>query len=215
MTNHLNLPETAEQGSDERMFAPYAERNKAPIFDVLNELFPQNADVLEIASGTGQHCVHFAAQRPDWSWQPSEIDPERIKSINAYQNSSQLPNLHSAITVDISRTDWSETVNSCDGIFLSNLLHLIPDATVNSFIQGAAKVLNHNGILAIYGPFMRGGELTSEGDAEFHATLQTQDPEIGYKDDFDIIDLIENCWLEMMHVIEMPANNLFLIARKP
>ena len=39
MTNHLNLPETAEHGSDERMFAPYAERNKAPIFDVLNEVF--------------------------------------------------------------------------------------------------------------------------------------------------------------------------------
>ena len=123
--------------------------------------------------------------------------------------------MRSAITVDISRSDWSETVNGRDGIFLSNLLHLVPDATVNSFIQGAAKVLNHNGILAIYGPFMRGGELTSEGDAEFHATLQSQDPEIGYKDDFDIIDLIENCWLEMVHVIEMPANNLFLIARKP
>ena len=56
MTNHLNLPETAEHGSDERMFAPYAERNKTPIFDVLNEVFPENADVLEIASGTGQHC---------------------------------------------------------------------------------------------------------------------------------------------------------------
>jgi len=100
MTNHLNLPETVEHGSDERMFAPYAERNKAPIFDVLNEVFPENADVLEIASGTGQHCAHFAAQRPDWSWQPSEIDPERIKSINAYQDASQLPNLRSAITVD-------------------------------------------------------------------------------------------------------------------
>ena len=83
---------------------------------------------------------------------------------------------------------------------------IVPDATVNSFIQGAAKVLNHNGIWQSMG-LMRGGELTSEGDAEFHATLQTQDPEID-KDDFDIIDLIENCWLEMVHVVEMPANNL-------
>lgn len=215
MTNHLNLPETAEHGSDLRMFAPYAERNKAPVFEVLNEVFQQNANVLEIASGTGQHCVYFAAQRPDWTWQPSEIDPERLNSINAYQDASRLPNLRSAIIVDISRTDWSETVNSYDGIFLSNLMHLVPDATVASFIQGAAKTLNHDGILAIYGPFMRGGELTSDGDVEFHATLQSQDPEIGYKDDFDIIDLIENFWLEMVQVIEMPANNLFLIARKP
>jgi hypothetical protein len=117
--------------------------------------------------------------------------------------------------LDISRTDWSNDVTGYDGIFLSNLLHLVSDATVHSFIRGAVNVLNHSGTLAIYGPFMRGGELTSDGDAEFHATLRDQDPQIGYKDDFDIIDLVEECWLEMVHVIEMPANNLFLIARKP
>lgn len=215
MTNHLNLPEAAEHGADERMFAPYAERNKIPIFDVLNEVFPKHAEVLEIASGTGQHGVHFATERPDWTWQPSEIDPERIKSINAYRDAAQLPNLVAAISVDISRADWPNTINHCDGIFLSNLLHLVPDATVNSFLRGAAQLLNRSGTLAIYGPFMRGGELTSDGDAQFHATLQSQDPDIGYKDDFDIIELIEECWLEMVHVIEMPANNLFLIARKP
>ena len=215
MTNHLTLPEAAEHGSDKRMFAPYAERNKAPIFEVLNEVFPQNARVLEIASGTGQHGIHFATQRADWTWQPSEIDPERIASINAYQEATNLENLNSALSLDISRTDWSNNVTGYDGIFLSNLLHLVPDATVHSFIRGAAKVLNHSGTLAIYGPFMRGGELTSDGDSEFHATLRDQDPQIGYKDDFDIIDLIEECWLEMVHVIEMPANNLFLIARKP
>ena len=98
------IPNLLLDWSDERMFAPYAERNKAPIFDVLNEVLPQNADVLEIASGTGQHCVHFAAQRPDWSWQPSEIDPERIKSINAHRGASQLPNLCSAITVEEEKT---------------------------------------------------------------------------------------------------------------
>ncbi len=215
MTNHLNLPEAAEHGQDARMFAPYAERNKDPILDVLSEVFAQSAQVLEIASGTGQHSVYFAKNKPDWIWQPSEIDPQRINSINAYQAQAELKNLQPAMKLDISEPSWSENVHKYDGIFLSNLLHLVPQNTVHSCIRGAAEALNPKGILALYGPFMRGGELTSKGDENFHATLQAQDPNIGYKDDFDTIDLIEECWLEMMHVIEMPANNLFLIARKP
>ena len=62
---------------------------------------------------------------------------------------------------------------------------------------------------------MRAGELTSEGDARFHATLTAQDPEIGYKDDFDTIDLMQDAGLELVQVLEMPANNLALVAEKP
>jgi len=68
--------------------------------------------------------------------------------------------------------------------------------------------------LIVYGPFMRGGELTSDGDIAFHNSLLAENPDVGYKDDFDVIEWIENNWLEMRHVLEMPANNLCLIAQK-
>ena len=49
-----------------------AERNKQPIADELATLLPADARVLEIASGTGQHAVHFAACFPQMTWQPTD-----------------------------------------------------------------------------------------------------------------------------------------------
>ena len=84
-----------------------------------------------------------------------------------------------------------------------------------TLIRGAARALNPGGVFLIYGPFQRGGELTSEGDQRFHASLSAHDPEIGYKDDFDVMDLLQETGLDMEHALEMPANNLALVAKKP
>ena len=61
---------------------------------------------------------------------------------------------------------------------------------------------------------MRSGELTSDQDFQFHNSLINYDQEIGYKDDFDILDEIEENNLSPEAVIEMPANNLMFIAKK-
>lgn len=54
------------------------------------------------------------------------------------------------------------------------------------------------------------GETLTEADA-----VKLHDPEIGYKDDFDVIDWLHGAGLELLHAVEMPANNLALIAEKP
>lgn len=53
---------------------PYAESseiNKAPILAELKEIFATRKHVLEIASGTGQHAMHFARALLHLTWQPS------------------------------------------------------------------------------------------------------------------------------------------------
>jgi tRNA G46 methylase TrmB len=48
-----------------------ADRNKAPILQIIATHFAHTRRVLEIGSGTGQHALHFAAHLPHISSQPS------------------------------------------------------------------------------------------------------------------------------------------------
>ncbi|TMV09975.1 DUF938 domain-containing protein [Ruegeria sediminis] len=203
----------AEQGEGARLVAPAASRNLGPLCDLLAHVAPAGGRALELASGTGQHVAAFAERLPDFDWQPTEIDPGRRASIDAY--AGNLPNVAPAIALDATEPEWGARHGGQDLIVLINLLHLVSLAETETLITETARALAPGGRFVLYGPFMRGGELTSEGDARFHATLTAQDPEIGYKDDFDTIDLMQAAGLDMVEIVEMPANNLALIAEKP
>ena len=74
----------------EKRFSEACERNKDPILAVLKEIFPKQGLVLEIASGTGQHAIHFASNLPDITWQPSDMDPELRSSVHAWRTEFNL-----------------------------------------------------------------------------------------------------------------------------
>ena len=63
--------------------SPAALRNRAPILEVLRRRLPQTGAVLEIASGSGEHAVFFAAAQPGLLFQPSDPDPAARASIEA------------------------------------------------------------------------------------------------------------------------------------
>lgn len=198
-----------------RLTAPSAERNRADICAVLEQVAPREGHALELASGTGQHIALFAERMPGLTWQPTEIDPARRASVDLHVADTGLGNVAAAQALDATTPGWEGAYPNQDLIVLINLLHLISDAEAETLIRGAARALNPGGVFMIYGPFQRGGELTSEGDQRFHASLSAHDPEIGYKDDFDVMDLLQDFGLEMVQVLEMPSNNLALVAKKP
>ena len=61
---------------------------------------------------------------------------------------------------------------------------------------------------------MRNAKLTSEGDKSFHNSLIRADPDIGYKNDLDMVELFSNSGLLYLETVEMPANNLAFVLRK-
>ncbi|NRB33621.1 MAG: DUF938 domain-containing protein [Rhodobacteraceae bacterium] len=196
-----------------KLSAPSALRNRDDVAAMLSKVAPSTGQALEIASGTGEHVVVFASVLPGLTWQPTEIDQDRRASIDAHAAETGLSNILPTIALDALSPGWGDE-HHADLIHLGNLLHLISMPEATTLVSEAAKALKPGGVLSLYGPFMRGGVLTSDGDASFHAKLQAQDPAIGYKDDFDVIDCLQHAGLDMVDIIEMPANNLSLISRK-
>lgn len=217
MAKRTNLPPTASfaQEADEgRLFAPSAEKNAGPIRDLLLHHAPVAGRALEIASGTGQHVVTNAAALPGLQWQPTDIDAERRTSIDAWSAREGLENVAAARALDATQPGWGADWSGQDLILLVNLLHLISETEARTVIKEAALALAPDGRFILYGPFLRDGETTSEGDARFHASLVQSDPEIGYKDDFDVIDWAHHAKLALVDVVEMPANNLAFVMRR-
>ena len=216
MTRHL--PPTAniaEQMQDGLLVAPSASNNMGLISQVLRDIAPKQGRAVELASGTGQHCVAFAKTCPALTWVPTDIDNARLASIGIYVSEAQLDNLTLPVRLDATQAGWSTSTGPLDMIVLVNLLHLISEAEARIVINEVAKALAPSGVFLLYGPFMRGGELTSEGDERFHENLVNTDAEIGYKDDFDVIEWAQTAGLNAAQILEMPANNLSLVFSKP
>ncbi|CUH63667.1 hypothetical protein TG4357_00815 [Thalassovita gelatinovora] len=218
MTHKLSLPDThslAESSNDGRMYAPSAARNKDAICTLVSAHAPLSGRALEIASGTGEHACALAACLSNLQWQPSDPAPDRRRSIDLHAKAMKLGNISPAIDLDAAVSGWSKSHAGHDLIVLVNLLHLIPTQSVQTVISEAAQALNQDGVFILYGPFLRDGETTSEGDAEFDANLRRQNPDIGYKDDWDVIEWVQQAGLELVRVMEMPANNLAFVSRRP
>lgn len=217
MSRDLNLPDspaTAAPDTDGRIFAPSAARNMDDIAALIADVAPPTGRALEIASGSGEHAVTFAREMPGLTWQPSDIDAARRASVDAHAARAGLPNLRPAVALDAIAPGWARQHGGQDLIVLVNLLHLISEKEARSLIAEAAAALAPGGVFVFYGPFLRDGKTTSPGDAQFHASLTAQDPDIGYKNDWDVIDWVQANWLDLVMVVEMPANNMAFVTRR-
>jgi hypothetical protein len=197
-----------------KLYAPSASNNAEAICAVLAVHAPATGHALEIASGTGQHITAFACALPGLVWQPTEIDPQRRASIDAYVAEANRDNLRPAIVLDATVPGWHREHGGQSLIVLINLLHLISSSAAQIVLAESLAALAPGGSFVIYGPFRRNGLLTSEGDLRFDNELRAADPEIGYKNDKDIASWLSATGAKV-ESREMPANNLCFVVRKP
>ncbi|QBY01743.1 DUF938 domain-containing protein [Rhodophyticola sp. CCM32] len=195
--------------------APAALRNRAAILSVLTRIAPAQGRALEIASGSGEHVIAFAPAMSGLVWQPTDPDPDRRASIAAWSAEAPAPNLLPPLALDACTPGWSKTHGPVELIVLVNLIHLIPDADTGVLMSEIAGALAPGGIAALYGPFLRDGVATSQGDADFHDSLRAENPAIGYKDVIDIAAKLTRHGLHLFETVELPANNLMLCAERP
>jgi len=191
-------------------FSSAAERNRAPILDVLLRLLPEHCRVLEIASGTGQHAQHFAGAQPGWQWQPSDADALALPGIGA--RCAAVANVAAPLHLDVLRP-WPAALGAFDAAYCANMLHISPWAACAALMNGVAQHLVSNGVLAIYGPFVVDGEPIAPSNAAFDASLSSRNPEWGLRRLAAVTVEAEAAGLRLEQRIAMPANNLMLVFR--
>ena len=206
------LKQRGVKTADGKWSSPSAERNKGPILEVLAQVLPSRGLVLEIASGTGQHVMHFAKALPDLTWQPSDPDPELRESIALRIQEESRPNVKAPIDLDVTKLPWP--LRAADAVLAINMIHVAPWSATLSLFEGAKALLPPQHILFLYGPYRRFGRHTSEGNAQFDLDLRARDPEWGLRDMEAVSDVAARAGFDLAQTVEMPANNFSLVFKR-
>ena len=206
--------------TDARQYAPATLRNRDPILDFFKQWFPTQAKILEIASGTGEHGLYFSQQLPEVIWQPSDINPLAIASIEAWQAKQGTPNFLAPLLLNMLAEQWWDFSSSTKAGFQPNVLvsinmiHISPWATALGLFEGAKSLLTTQDLVYIYGPFKQNGQHTSESNLAFDQSLRARNPEWGVRDLEDVITIANDSGFELLKVESMPANNLSVLFQK-
>lgn len=203
-------PFVFEAGAEVKRHAPATERNRDVIAETLACVLPTEGIVLEVASGTGEHAVHFAKLFPALTWQPSDPDPIALASINAWRAVSNVPNMRPAMLLDAS-ADWP--IAQADAVVCINMTHISPWAATVGLLRNVARLLPPSAVLFIYGSYKQRNVPLAESNAAFDASLRQQNTEWGLRHVEDIAEEAHKFGLRLDPVIAMPANNLSLIFR--
>jgi hypothetical protein len=198
--------------TDHRQHAPAAARNRDPILTVLREVLPRTGTVLEIASGSGEHILHFAQGLPDLTFQPSDPSPEARQSIAAWAAESGLANLRPPLALDAASPPWP--IAAADAVLCINMIHISPWAATEGLMHGAAALLPPGAPLYLYGPYRRAGVPTAPSNEEFDRSLRERNPAWGLRELEAVTALAAAAGFAGPAVTEMPANNLSVVFRR-
>lgn len=198
---------------DGALISPAAARNADAILARLKPHLPESGKVLEIASGSGQHAVHFASALPHIHWQPSDPSADARRSIDLWAKATALPNIGTAINLDVlDEASWPQ--GPYDGIACINMVHISPWAATEDLMQLAQSRLPLGGLLYLYGPYKEADVPLADSNATFDASLKARDPSWGLRDRGEVENLARAAGFRLTLRSEMPANNLSLLFRK-
>ncbi|MDP3702655.1 MAG: DUF938 domain-containing protein [Hylemonella sp.] len=196
---------------DPLAFSAPAERNKQAIMEELRTLLPEEGHALEIACGTGQHVVWFAAHLPQWTWQPTDRTADLFADIMVRIGEARLLNVQTPQLLNVLADAWPVGHGRYDLIYCANMLHIAPWACCAGLMRGAARHLAPRGRLVTYGPYLEDKVPTSPGNLTFDAALRAENPDWGIRRREDVQTVARAAGLQLAARHPMPANNLLLV----
>lgn len=190
--------------------APATARNREPILEILRGVLPATGTLLEIAAGTGEHAVFFAAAFPNLQWQPTDGSADSLPSIAAWCEGAE--NILPPIVLDASAPTWP--LDRCDAILCINMIHISPFEATEGLMRGAGARLPSGAPLVTYGPYKIEGAHTAPSNASFDESLRARDPSWGVRDMAELETIAARSGLVLAERHAMPANNFTLVWRR-
>jgi hypothetical protein len=172
-------------------------------------VLPARGLVLEIASGGGQHVVHFAKALPALTWQPNDPDPDARASIAEWIAADKLANVRPPLGFDARDETWP--ISACDAIVCINMIHIAPWTAAEGLFRGAQRLAPQ--VVFLYGPYRVRGRHTAPSNEAFDADLRARNPEWGLRDLQDVEALATRHGFGPAETVAMPANNLSVVFR--
>ncbi len=198
--------------SDLRQQAPSAQRNRDPILAVLRDALPAHGLVLELASGSGEHAIHFAAACPELVFQPSDPDAAARASIDAWAKESGLANIRPALALDAAAPAWP--IERADAVICINMIHISPWTATQGLMRHAGALLPQGAPLYLYGPYRQSGVPLAPSNAVFDDSLRRRNPAWGLRELDEVAALAQAAGFGEPQVTAMPANNLSVVFRR-
>jgi hypothetical protein len=192
--------------------SPAAEKNRDPILSVLRRILPARGTVLSVASGSGQHDVYFAEALPHLTFQPSDLDDDALASIAIRRAEAGLPNVAKPIKLDASRDPWP--IDSADAVININMIHIAPWRACEGLFRGAARILERDAVLYLYGPMFVEGREPAPSNVDFDRGLRAQNPEWGVRTIGEVERVAWSFGFRLEEMVPMPANNTSAIFRR-
>lgn len=210
-----STPYSWDQDQDGRLYAPATERNRDVIRDLFYKHVADDARVLELACGSGQHSAHMLQKAPKMRWIASDVSEDALQSAQSWAKYEGLQAQYDGfVYLDASQTDWKIS-KQIDVLFSCNMIHIAPWEVAEGMFAGAYKYLGQDGLIFLYGPFKRKGEQVSKSNEDFDISLRGRDQNWGIRDlESEVIPSARNAGFELMDVFDMPANNFSVLFRR-
>jgi SAM-dependent methyltransferase len=201
-------------------------RNKGPILEVLKRCIgilgredTQVVNILEIASGSGEHSAHFASNLPNIRIQPTEPQQSELESILKW--TKHIPNVLPPIISDVAHllaTDGLPAdgmqAGDVDLVICINMIHISPLSSTYELFRSSSNLLKPDGLALLYGPYRVQGTMV-ESNLAFDENLKSRNSEWGIRDLEEVEAIARSEGGFSLHsTIEMPANNLCVIFQK-
>lgn len=201
--------------------APAFHRNKQPMLEFLIGLFGNKSlNVLEIASGSGQHGPFFTEHLENLNWWPSDIDPEAIESVNYWREKLSATRVGKPQFVDVTAEPWRygshfpHWPTRFDAILSMNMIHIAPIEAMTGLLEGAGKRLGSGAMLIFYGPFKIDGKHIAPSNVDFDDYLRGQNVQWGVRDLEELAGHAQANGFIHTSTTHMPANNMVVLFTK-